>query len=643
MYSINRNTTAKTIPVRNRKMNLKIAFALCLTSIMLPSLEAAAQTAEKPYSPYVGRDYPTNVYFGDTHLHTRLSLDAYGDGNTKNGPAEAYRWAKGEVIAGDDGVPTRISRPLDFLMVADHGEYMGLVPALAEGNEQLRATEEGARWGKMIDEGKLVSEVFGEFIMDATSNNPRLEEPEFEKSVWDDIIDAAEANYEPGRFTALIGYEYSPFPDGDNLHRVVVFKDGKEKAGQVKPFSAFDSENPEDLWKWLQAYEDKTGGQVLAIPHNGNLSGGTMFALQTLEGEPLTREYAKTRMRWEPLYEVTQYKGDSETHPYLSPNDEFADFEPWDKANLAMLKAHKDEFFKYEYARSALQLGLAQESKLGVNPFKFGMIGATDSHTSFAQAAEDNFLGKYGSASPSQENKDRWKKEWPPVPGVVATMKGWESSSSGYAAVWATENTREAIWDAMMRKEVYATTGPRMVVRMFGGFDYAETDALRHDLVVVGYENGVPMGGDIANAPKDKAPIFLVSAMKDPDGANLDRIQIVKGWLDAAGEIHEKVYDVAVSDGRKIIDGKTNKPVGSTVNLETATYTNSTGDVQLLAGWTDPDFNPSVTAFYYTRVIEIPTPRWPVFDEVRYGIKMDPEVKRILQERAYTSPIWYTP
>ncbi len=613
---------------------------IAIAALMLPLCALAQSTENKSYSPYVGRDFPTNVYFGDTHLHTRLSLDAYGDGNTRLGPAEAYRWAKGETLAGDDGVPTRISRPLDFLMVADHAEYMGVVPALAEGNEQLRATEAGGRWGKMIDEGKLASEVFGEFILDATSNNPRLVEPEFEKSVWGDIIDAAEAYYEPGKFTAFIGFEYSPFPDGDNLHRVVVFRDGKAKAEQVKPFSAFDSENPEDLWAWLQAYEEKTGGQILAISHNGNLSGGTMFALQTLEGNPLTREYAQRRMRWEPLYEVTQYKGDSETHPYLSPEDEFADFESWDKANLAMLKPHKDEFFKYEYARSALMLGLEQEAQLGVNPFKFGMIGSTDSHTSFPQAGEDNFLGKYGSASP---DPDRWKHLWPPVPGVVATMQGWESSSSGYAAVWATENTREAIWDAMMRKEVYATTGPRMVVRMFGSFDYAESDVSRHDFVAIGYEKGVPMGGDLTEAPEGKAPKFIVSALKDPDGANLDRIQIVKGWLDAQSELHEKIYDVAVSDGRGIVDGKVTSAVGSTVDLATATYTNTIGDAMLMAGWTDPDFDPSVRSFYYTRVIEIPTPRWPVFDEVRFGIKMDPEVTRVLQERAYTSPIWYTP
>jgi hypothetical protein len=542
-------------------------------------------------------------------------------------------------LAGDDGVPTRISKPLDFLMVADHGEYMGVVPALAEGNKLLRATEAGARWGEMMDKAEW-GDVFTEFILDATKNTPRLKETEFEKSVWDDIIDAAETHNQPGKFTAFIGYEYSPFPDGDNLHRVVVFRDGKAKTEQVKPFSAFDSENPEDLWRWLQAYEDKTGGDVLAISHNGNLSGGNMFALQTFEGNPLTREYAETRMRWEPLYEATQYKGDSETHPFLSPNDEFADFERWDKANLAMQKPHKDEYFKYEYARSALMLGLEQENTIGSNPFKFGMIGSTDSHTSFAQAAEDNFLGKYGSASP---NPERWNHEWPPTEKAVARMKGWESSSSGYAAVWATENTREALWDAMKRKEVYATTGPRMVVRMFGGFDFVEEDAKRHDIAAIGYAKGVPMGGDLTKAPKGKAPTLLVSALKDANGANLDRIQIVKGWLDANGELHEKVYDVAVSDGRKISRGKVKKTVGSTVDLSTATYTNTIGDAQLTASWTDPDFDPSAKSFYYTRVIEIPTPRWTAFDEVRFGIKMAPEVTRVLQERAYTSPIWYTP
>jgi hypothetical protein len=618
-----------------------IVFILCT---VLGAASATAQTTKNlSYSPYVGRDYPQNVYFGDTHLHTSISLDAFGDGNTTVGPDEAYRWAKGETVAADDGMPTRISRPLDFLMVADHAEYLGVVPGLARKDPILLQNPEGARWAKMIEEGKLASEVFSEFIHDVTGNKPRLDSPEFTMTTWERIIDAAEAHNAPGKFTALIGYEWSPFPNGNNLHRVVVFKDGKDKTSQVVPFSAFDSQNPEDLWAYLQAYEHKTGGSVLAIPHNGNISGGRMFSLMDSAGDPLTRAYAEQRMRWEPIYEVTQYKGDGETHPYLSPDDEFADFETWDKANLAMLEPHKDEYYRTEYARSALQLGLQQEGQIGANPFKIGMIGATDSHTGFPQVEEDNFLGKYGVASPNPKNKDRWKKVWPPVEGTVAKMSGWESQSAGLAAVWATENTREAIWDAMKRKEVYATTGPRMAVRMFGGFEFTDIDAQRHDMAAIGYAKGVPMGADLIKAPAGNSPTFLLSATKDPNGANLDRIQIIKGWVDANGNVHEKIYDVAVSDEREIRGGKVTKAVGSTVDLATATYTNAIGDAVLTTSWTDPDFDPAVRSFYYARVIEIPTPRWTAFDEVRFGIKMAPEVTRILQERAYTSPIWYTP
>jgi len=625
-------------------MQKRLFIVIAVSLLTIPMLSTAAQkTKNSSYSPYVGQDLPKNVYFGDTHLHTSVSLDAFGDGNTKVGPDEAYRWAKGKIVASDDGMPTRISRPLDFLMVADHAEYLGLVPGLAQKDPLLLKDPEGARWAKMIEEGKLASEVFSEFIIDVTGNKPRMNNPEFSMNIWKSIIDAAEVHNEPGKFTAFIGYEYSPFPNGNNLHRVVVFKDGKNKTDQVLPFSSFDSQNPEDFWAYLEKYEEKTGGSVLAIPHNGNISGGQMFALVDFVGNPLTRDYAEKRMRWEPLYEVTQYKGDGETHPFLSPDDQFADFETWDKANLAMLEAHKDEYYRTEYARSALQLGLQQDSQLGANPFKFGMIGATDSHTGFAQTAEDNFLGKYGVASPNPKNKNRWKKVWPPVEGTVAKMNGWESQSAGLAAVWATENTREAIWDAMKRKEVYATTGPRMTVRMFGGFDFTAVEAQRNNMVAIGYAKGVPMGGDLMNAPQGKAPTFLLLAAKDPDGANLDRVQVIKGWLDSKGKVHEKIYDVAVSDDREIVDGQTTQKVGSTVDLATATYTNSIGDAQLFAWWADPDFDPAFKSFYYARVIEIPTPRWTAFDEVRFGIKMDPEVTRVLQERAYTSPIWYTP
>ena len=608
--------------------------------LLFPCVGLAQEVKNDTYSPYVGRDFPENVYFGDTHLHTSISLDAYGDGNTKVGPDEAYRWAKGETIASDNGIPARISRPLDFLMVADHAEYLGLVPGLGRKDPALLKDKEGARWAKMIEEGKLTTEVFSEFIHDVTGNKPRMENEEFTKTVWEGIIDAAETHNEPGRFTALIGYEFSAFPNGNNLRRVVVFRDGKEKTSQIAPFSAFDSNNPEDLWGFLANYEKKTKGKVLAIPHNGNISGGSMFSLQDFSGNSLTRDYAEKRMRWEPIYEVTQMKGDGEAHPFLSPDDEFADFETWDKGNLAMLEAHKDEYYPNEYARSALKLGIQQENVLGANPFKFGMIGATDSHTGFSSTAEDNFFGKYGNGFPY---KNRWKSEWPPVKGTVSKMYGWESQSAGLAAVWATDNTREALWDAMKRKEVYATTGPRMKVRMFGGFEYSEGDVFRHDMALIGYAKGVPMGSELKKAPKGKTPTFLVSALKDPDGANLDRIQIIKGWLDAKGKVQEKIYDIAVSDGREIRKGKVTKTVGSTVDLEAATYTNAIGNAELLAGWSDPDFDPLQKAFYYARVIEIPTPRWTAYDVKRLNAKIPEEVPMSLQERAYTSPIWYAP
>jgi hypothetical protein len=610
---------------------------------LLLAASSLAESAEASYSPYVGRDYPTNVYFGDTHLHTSISLDAFGDGNTTVGPNEAYRWAKGEEVAGDDGMPTRISRPLDFMMVADHAEYLGLVPAAAAKDPILMKDKEGARWAKMIEEGKLASHVFSEFIYDVTQNTPRLQNAEFTKSVWGNIIEAAENNNEPGVFTAFIGYEWSSFPNGNNLHRVVVFKDGKDMASQTTPFSAFDSQNPADLWNYLQAYENKTGGSVLAIPHNGNISGGRMFSMVDFDDKALTEKYATTRMRWEPIYEVTQYKGDGETHPYLSPKDQFADFETWDKGNLAMMESHKDEYYPAEYARSGLQRGMALEEKLGTNPFKFGMIGSTDSHTGFPQVEENNFLGKYGVASPNPKNQDRWKKEWPPVDGTVAKMIGWESQSAGLAAVWAKENTRESIWDAMKRKEVYSTTGPRMSVRLFGGFDFSKDDIFSNDFVNIGYSKGVPMGGDLSKAPKGKSPSFLVAAVKDPDGANLDRVQVIKGWLDSKGEVHEKVYDVAASDNRMILKGKIQKNIGSTVDLKTATYKNTIGDAQLISQWTDPSFDPSVKSFYYVRVIEIPTPRWTAYDVVRLGSEMSADVPMVLQERAYSSPIWYNP
>jgi hypothetical protein len=411
-------------------------------------------------------------------------------------------------------------------------------------------------------------------------------------------------------------------------------------ARQMLPYTSSESMNPEDLWKWMQAYEDKTGGQLLALAHNGNLSNGLMFPeVNPATGQPLNRIYAEKRMRWEPLYEVTQIKGDGETHPYLSPNDEFADYETWDKANLGPVPK-KNEMLQYEYAREALKIGLKFEKKLGVNPYKFGLVGSTDSHTSLATAEEENFFGKHSGKEPKPER-------WSALIGEIGDIRwlGWEQVSSGYAAVWATENTRDAIFDAMKRKEVYATTGPRILVRFFGGWDFIAEDADNRLPAAVGYQKGVPMGGDLHKASNGKIPTFLVAALKDAYSGNLDRIQIVKGWLDEKDEIHEKVYDVVWGDADKRKPDRDGKlpPVGNTVNLANAAWTNTIGDPELIAVWKDPDFNPNQKAFYYARVIEIPTPRWTAYDAQRYGVKMDPKVLMTTQERAYTSPIWYSP
>lgn len=405
------------------------------------------------------------------------------------------------------------------------------------------------------------------------------------------------------------------------------------------PMTTFDSENPEDLWTWMQTYEDKTGGYLLAIPHNGNLSNGRMFAVETFEGKPLTRDWAERRAKWEPLYEATQIKGDSEAHRFLSPDDEFADYETWDKGNLILQPKTKD-MLQYEYARQALKTGLELQKKLGVNPYKFGMIGSTDTHTGLATAEEENFFGKHSGVEPSA---DRWKDivlKW-----ENTKVMGWEQAASGYAGIWAKENTREALWDAMKRKEVYATTGPRITVRFFGGWDYMADDAHSRLPAETGYAKGVPMGGDMRRAPKGKSPSFLVAALKDPIGANLDRIQVVKGWVDKKGTLQEKVYDVVWGDEESRRVGSNGKlpPVGNTVDVKNAIWTNTIGAPELITVWKDPDFDSSVSAFYYARVIEIPTPRWTAYDAKRYGVKMADDVRMVTQERAYTSPIWYTP
>jgi hypothetical protein len=457
---------------------------------------------------------------------------------------------------------------------------------------------------------------------------------------WHAYTALADKYNEPGRFTALIGYEWTA-KGGYNVHRNVIFRGDSSEANRTVPFSQFDSQNPEDLWRDLSEFEERTGSEVLAIPHNGNLSNGQMFSVETNDGKPLTREIAALRARLEPLAEVTQIKGDGEAHPFLSPNDEFADYETWDRSNLNGTEIKTQDMLRWEYAREALKTGLMLEKTIGVNPYKFGMIGSTDSHTSMATAEEENFYGKHSGVEPEP---DRWEHEVIPSPDPKLTVMGWQQASSGYAAVWATENTREAIFDAMMRKEVYATTGSRMLVRFFGGWDFEAADAQSRLPGSIGYAKGVPMGGDLSRAPSGKAPTFLVAALKDAYNGNLDRIQIIKGWLDDKANAQERVYDVAVSDGRTIgVDGRCQTPVGNTVDVGNATWLNTIGDAELVAVWEDPDFDASQKAFYYARVIEIPTPRWTAYDAKRFGIEMGDEVPMWTQERAYTSPIWYTP
>jgi hypothetical protein len=632
-----------------------LASALCFLSTIslaqdagLPPEEEAERTdPELPYSPYATGSAATRVFWGDTHLHTSFSMDAGAFGN-RLGLDEAYRFARGEEIDSTTAGRVRLARPLDFLVIADHSDNMGFFPDLFAADPVLMEDPKGKQWYDMIQAGEGMSvalEIIDSFSR-GTFPDKLMYWPDgpMYRSAWDKTIAAAEKYNEPGRFTAFIGYEWtSQVPPGQNLHRVVIYKDGADKANQTVPATTYPpqgSTDPEYLWSLLQSYEDKTGGDVLAIAHNGNLSNGLMFPLTNhVDGKPITREYAETRAMWEPLYEVTQIKGDGEAHPLLSPNDEFADYGTWDKGNLNLSEAKTDDMLAYEYARSALGLGLQIEQDLGTNPYKFGMIGSTDSHTSLATADEDNFFGKHSGSEPSPERMEHPFAKF----GDVA-IYGWETLASGYAAVWAADNTREALFDAMARRETYGTTGPRMLVRFFGGWDFDEADTASRQPAVAGYQKGVPMGGDLTNAPRGKSPTFLVAALKDPIGANLDRIQIVKGWTDEDGNSQERIYDVAVSDDRDIdADGRCRTPVGNTVSLKDATWSNTIGATELIEAWTDPDFDPSLAAFYYTRVIEIPTPRWTAYDAKYYGIDLEEGDSGIHQERAYTSPIWYTP
>lgn len=604
------------------------------------TLERAHPT-QRPYSPWVDRNFPQRPLFGDTHLHTSLSFDAVSFGTTLDAE-DAYRFATGEEVTSSTGVRAKIGRPLDFLVVADHAENMGTMTAVQQGRPEVMSDATVRGWNRNLKAGgeealKPYLDIVGA-INAGTPLPDVLSNEQLTRSFWEKNNAAAEKFNTPGEFTAFIGYEWSTNTGGNNLHRVVVFRDGSDKANQVLPFSSIVSDRPEDLWKALETYEEKTGGQILAIPHNANLSNGNMFAVLDSDGNPITREYAQTRVNWEPLMEATQEKGDGEAHPVLSPNDEFADYETWDKGNLDLSVDKTPDMLQYEYARAAQKTGLVLEQKTGVNPFKLGMIGSSDAHTALAAMEEDNWFGKLPHVEPKANRAAEIMMKF----GEKSYI-GAELAASGYAAVWAMENTREAIFDAMRRREVYATTGPRMLVRLFGGWDFEAEDALGRSPAVAGYSRGVPMGGDLSGAPAGKSPTFLVAALKDPIGANLDRYQVVKGWVDADGEAHERVYDVSWSGDRQPnSDGKL-PAVGSTVDAKTATFTNGIGAPELIEVWADPDFDPDQRAFYYGRVLEIPTPRWTTYDAAHFGTELPEGVPTSIQERAYTSPIWYTP
>jgi hypothetical protein len=596
------------------------------TKLMLVAAAAAAVALQ------VASAAETHLYWGDTHLHTSYSIDAYATGNYVTDPDTAFRYARGlPILHPVTREKIRIERPLDFLVVSDHAELLQLQVRLDEEDPDILATPTGKRLLELQKQNKRA--VFGEVgqLVQGQGREmlPDIASDKVLGDAWRRQVKMADDNNVPGKFTAMIGWEWSSAPDWSNLHRVVITSADGKLASRFLPYSSYVSTRPEDLWAFLDRTTRETGAQLLAIPHNSNMSNGKMFDRVDSNGRPLTAEYARERIRWEPVMEIAQTKGTSETDPALSPNDEFAGFEVRNK----LLTGTATPALPGSFARSGLLEGLGFEQAIGVNPYKFGIIGGTDSHNSLSSQQEYNFFGKLANQMVTADRpKDR------------SNFSIWELSAAGLAGVWAKENTRQGIFDAIKRKEVFGTSGPRIAVRMFGGFGFKAADAKAVDIGAVGYRQGVPMGGDLTAAPKGQAPGFLVHAVKDELSGNLDRIQMVKGWVDAKGGKHEKVYDIAWSGNRKPDAAGKLPAVGNTVDVKTATYANTIGATQLATVWKDPEFDPKLRAFYYVRVLEIPTPRHSLYDAV--ALNVDPATTRApltLQERAWSSPIWYTP
>lgn len=558
--------------------------------------------------------------FGELHIHTTFSFDAYVF-NTRATPDDAYRFAKGGPLKHPLGKTYQLKRPLDFMAVTDHGIFMGVMSKMADPNHPLSKHP----LAKTVNDPdpNVRSSAFTQIVAIARNGDRTgpLHDPQILSDTWDEVIASANRHNDPGAFTTFIGYEWSTSENGMNMHRNVIFKGDSAPV----PFTRADSQKPEDLWTWMDKIRAE-GYEALAIPHNSNKSDGRMFERETSWDTPFTKEYADQRNRNEPLVEVTQVKGTSETHPMLSPNDEFADFELDEMRVASPIKITK---FAGGYVRDAYRTGLEFQDTMGFNPYRFGLMGSTDSHTAITPLFEKDYSGKLGTLDGSPERR------------IAGSRGRMDYGASGLAGVWSNENTRDSIYESLRRKETWGTSGPRIIVRFFGGFDMKDVTPGAEGWVAAAYHSGVPMGGDLKASDANGAPTFAVWAIKDPENGNLDRIQIVKGWSQD-GTSHEKVYDVCWS-GDRVPDPVTGKlpPVGNTVDLKTATYSNSIGAVELKGLWTDPDFKADQNAFYYVRVLEIPTPRWNLYDEVELGRPFPADLARTLQERAFTSPIWY--
>ncbi|WP_116364632.1 DUF3604 domain-containing protein [Parahaliea mediterranea] len=602
--------------------------ALAIGTALAATLAATSSLAE-PTGPT-----QTQVYFGAVHVHTSYSFDAFTNG-TLASPADAYRWAQGEAIAGGGGGPDlKIGAPLDFYAVSDHAEWMGVFKLMEDPDSPMSQHPLAPRITS--EDPQVAMGAFGEVLQGFSEgkHDPTLDNPDINHNVWLDIVKTADAYNRPGEFTTFPAFEWTSNPQTRNLHRVVLFQDS-DGVPQTA-LSSQESSDPEHLWQWMDKQRE-AGATLLAIPHNANASDGLMFSLQTFDGEPLTADYAARRQRNEPLYEITQIKGTSETHPELSPNDEFASFELWDY--LLSTEGARPEHRRGSYARQALLDGIALDGQGKGNPFAYGFIGDSDTHNAAATHEEYNYSGKF-----AVENSPRQRLHGLPGQPEAQTQAIREFSSGGLAAVWAEANTREAIFGAMQRRETYGTTGPRIKLRFFGGWAFSTADATRPDFADIGYRKGQPMGSTLQGAPAEgDAPSFLVWAARDPASGNLDRVQVIKGWVDAKGRQHEKIHNIAWSGERKLDARGQLPPVGDTVDAAKGDYSNSIGSPQLSAYWQDPDFDPAERAFYYVRVLEIPTPRWSTRDAASLGEAVPDNLPTSIQERAFSSPIWYTP